>query len=472
MEHEAASTSTNKEPEDTRLQRPAAMTRRALLGAGAGLLAANVATRYANAAPVVRRAEPSAGSWPLPAHDLRATRQGGPLPSLRERWRQSLAGGIPGAPALDHGRVYAASLGGIVAAFQLAQGAELWRRDLGTAIYGSGDSARELGFFGGVALAGKSIVVASDRVFCLDAATGATRWQTAPLRGPDSDDYFWGPPVIADGLLLVGSGSGGELPDTRGRLTAYSLADGALAWSTATVPEGGNGGGVIAPCSVDLGVGLAYIATGSPYQAVAGPNPGTCSLIAVRLSDGSIAWSDQVYAGDTHGFDFNSAPVIIGRILVAANKDGFYGWDRIARERLWHRRLTDSIPAGGTAAGPTSGPEGGPVATDDARVYVLSNDDASGGSVAAALDPLSGNVAWQTELANFTFAAPALTHDLVCVAQSDGTLTAHSKDNGTLVASADLGHPSTGVPATAAGRLVVGTGAEPFLPGDSLVSLD
>jgi outer membrane protein assembly factor BamB len=454
---------------NARHEEPAAMTRRALLGAGAGLLAATVATRYANAAPVARRVQQAAGSWPLPAHDLQATRHGGPLPALRERWRRSLAGGIPGAPALAHGRAYAASLGGIVAAFRLAQGKELWRRDLGTAIYGSGDSARELGFFGGVALAGNNVLVASDRVFCLDAATGATRWESAPLRGSESDDYFWGPPVIADGLVLVGSGSGGELPDTRGRLTAYSVADGALAWSTATVPAGGNGGGVIAPCSVDLSLGLAYIATGSPYQAVAGPNPGTCSLIALRLADGSIAWSDQVYAGDTHGFDFNSAPVTIGRVLVAANKDGFYGWDRIAQDRLWHRRLTDSIPAGSTAAGPTSGPEGGPVASDGSRAYVLSNDDASGQSVAAALDPLTGNVAWQTELANLTFAAPALAHDLVCVAQSDGTFTAHSKDNGSLVGSMDLGQPSTGAPAAAAGRLVVGTGAEPFLPGDSLV---
>jgi outer membrane protein assembly factor BamB len=91
--------------------------------------------------------------------------------------------------------------------------------------------------------------------------------------------------------------------------------------------------------------------------------------------------------------------------------------------------------------------------------------------VEAALDPLTGNVAWQIELANFTFAAPALAHELVCVAQSVGTLTTHSKNNGSLVASMDLGQPSTGAPAAAAGRLVVGTGAEPFLPGDSLICL-
>jgi outer membrane protein assembly factor BamB len=457
--------------EDERTYSPT-MTRRALLGAGAGVLAAAAAARYATAAPAQQNTQPaSEGSWSLPAHDLQATRRGSSLPAMHERWRQSLAGGIPGAPAIDHGRVYAASLGGIVAAFDLAHGRELWRRDVGTAVYGSGDNARELGFFGGVALAGTSLIVASDRVFCLDAATGATRWESAPLRGSASDDYFWGPPVVVGGLVLVGSGSGGELPDTRGRLTAYSLADGALVWSAATVPEGGNGGGVIAPASVDPNLRLAYIATGSPYQAVAGANPGTCSLIAVSLLDGSIAWSDQVYEGDTRGFDFNSAPVMIGRILVAANKDGFYGWDRIARKRLWHRRLTDSIPAGSTTSGPTSGPEGGPVASDGTRAYVLSNDAATNQAVAAALDPQSGKVDWRTTLSSLTFAAPALARDLLCVAQADGTLSAHSTRDGSLVATASLGQPSTGAPAVAAGRLVVGTGAEPFLPGDSLVCL-
>src|SRR5947208_2682845 len=83
---------------------------------------------------------------------------------------------------------------------------------------------------------------------------------------------------------------GAELPTARGRLSAYSLRDGSLVWSTPTVPAGANGGGVIAPASVDLRAGLAYVATGSPYRAVAGRNPGTCSLIALRLRDGAIAW--------------------------------------------------------------------------------------------------------------------------------------------------------------------------------------
>jgi outer membrane protein assembly factor BamB len=455
---------------------PTTISRRTLLAAGAGFAAAalSASAGRAGAMPALVRPRPSAaetGSWRLPAHDLRATRMGVQLSGVGRRWRNTLAGGVPGAPAIVGSRVFAASLGGVVAEFELGSGTERWRRSLGTAVYGTGDQARQLGFFGGVAVADGRVIAASDRVFCLDDTSGRTLWSSKPLRTATSDDYFWGPPVIAGGLVLVGSGSGSELPTARGRLTAYSLRDGRLVWSTPMVPEGANGGGVIAPASVDRRAGIVYVATGSPYQAVAGDNPGTCSLVALRLRDGSITWVDQVHKGDTHGFDFNSAPVIIGRLLVAANKDGFHAWDRVARRRLWHRQITPALSGGGTTAGPTDGPEGGPVATDGRRVYVLSNDAAGEGCVAAALEPSSGRPVWRRELPSFCFAAPAVAGDRVCTAGADGMLRLLSARNGRVATKVGLGDPSTCPPAAAHGRLVVGTGSAPFLPGTSLICI-
>jgi outer membrane protein assembly factor BamB len=441
--------------------------RRTLIALAGGLAVAAIEAKAGHAIPF-----PAAtGSWELPAHDLAATRHGGRIAGTRVDWRTELRGGAAGAPAIVGGNVFAASIGGVVASLDLATGHAHWRRRFATPAYGSGAGARRLGFFGGVAVADGRVVAASDRVVALDKRTGRTIWRSKPLRTSTSDDYFWGPPVVVRGLILVGSGSGAELPTARGRLSAYSLRDGSLVWSTPTVPPGANGGGVIAPASVDLRANLAYVATGSPYRALPGPNPGTDSLLALRLSDGAIVWSDQVYRGDTHGFDFNSAPVILGHILVAASKDGFQAWDRVTRRRLWHRRLTPALSKKASVAGPMNGPEGGPVATDGRRIYVLSNDAARNSCVAAALAPETGDVLWRQRLPSFSFAAPALAGDRLFATGADGMLRGLETATGKLVVAVPLGAPSTGAPAVAEGRLVVGAGAEPFLPGHLLVCI-
>ena len=452
------------------------LSRRALL-AGGGTLVAGLAAAQARAAvpgPAREWLREAAGggasTWALPAHDLAATRRAARRPGLKHRWSAKFPGGVPATAAISSGVVYAASAQGEVAALKLADGTEIWRRGLGTYTYGSAEGKRRLGFFSGVALTDDSVIVASEVVYRLDRATGKTVWKSEPLRTKSSDDYFWGPPVVVGDMVLLGSGSGGEVPTARGKLSAFSLADGSLVWSAATVPDGANGGGILAPASVDRAAGLAYVATGAPYEAVAGSNPGTCSVIAIDLLDGTIVWQDQVFPADRKGFDFNSAPMIVGDLLVATNKDGAFAWNRHTHRRAWHRRITDPLAGGAKSAGPTGGPEGGPIATDGRRIFFLSNDAATEGCVAAALSR-SGRVLWRTPLPAFTFAAPAVGGDRLHVAGSDGTLRALDAGSGKIVARTPLGGASSAAPAIAAGHLVVGTGAEPYIPGDQLVCL-
>src|ERR1700744_411199 len=171
--------------------------------------------------------------WTLPAHDLSATRASGVTTGSGRQGRGGPpAPGIAGAPLITGDRVLAASFGGEVGAFARADGAQLWLRSLGAATYGSGPDSRQLGFFGGLASCGDRVVVASDHVECLDLRTGDTIWSAAPLRPPGGDDYFWAPPAIVGGVILLGSGSGTEDQATRGRVSAYALRDGKLRWGT------------------------------------------------------------------------------------------------------------------------------------------------------------------------------------------------------------------------------------------------
>ncbi len=412
------------------------------------------------------------GAWPQAAHDLSATRAARRAPSgLVVRWRRPMAGGLTGPPLVLGDHVAAASLGGEVALFDLADGRERWRRAFPPSQHGSGDGAVALGFFGGCAADDGRLVVASDRMRCLRLRDGAVLWESEPLRPPGGDDYFWGAPVIACGLVIAGSGAGSEATDTRGRVTAYRLRDGALRWSTPTVPEGGNGGGVLSPVSVDPDRGAVFAGTGAPYLPVPGPNPGTCAVVELGLGDGRLRWSDQIHPADVLGFDVNSAPVLTRGVIAATAKDGVRAWDRRTRARLWNRGLTPATPAGGGPAGPVNGPEGGPIATDGRHLYALSNDGDAGIAVAAALDARTGAVAWRTELGGLTFAAPALAGGLLCATTASGDLEVLGARDGRPVARVPLGGPSAGAVAAGGGRLVLGVGAEPFLPGGELLCI-
>lgn len=361
--------------------------------------------------------------WSQAARDLAATRATRRAPrGLEVLWRRPLAGGLTGPPLVVGHLVLAASLGGEVAAFELADGRERWRRAFPPATYGSGDGTVALGFFGGCAVEGGRVIVASDRMRCLRVRDGALVWEAQPLGEAGADDYFWGAPVIARGLVLAGSGAGSESSATRGRVSAYGLRDGALRWSTPLVPVDGNGGGVLSPVSVDLRRGAVFAGTGAPYLPRPGTNPGTCSVVELSLEDGRPRWSDQLHPGDTLGLDVNSAPVIGAGTIAVTAKDGVWAWDRRTRARLWRTSLTPATPADGGPAGPVNGPEGGPIAADHHSFYALSNDGDAGHAVAACLDARTGRVRWRSDLGGLAFAAPALAGGLLCATTASGDL--------------------------------------------------
>lgn len=442
-------------------------SRRAVLAAP---LVAALAPVAAGAAAAVA---PQAGEWLTAAGGLTAWRHSPrPLGGERERWRVHLAGGVPGAPAISRGTVVAASYGGDVVAVDLRTGVERWRRTLPAAVYGDSITvvgARELGSYAGPAISGDRVLVATDRMYCLDVRTGRSLWVARPLGTADSDDYFWGAPVVVGSLVLAGSGSGSELARARGHVSAYDLRTGRLAWSTPMVPVGGNGGGVLAPVTVDARRGSVYAATGSPYSTVDGPNPGTCALVELELRTGAVRWVDQLHAHDTQGLDLNSAPVLVGDVVAVTGKDGVHAWDRVRRRRLWARALAPAEIAPGAGANPASGSEGGPLACDGRSLYTLANSGPA--AVAAALDPRTGAVRWTARLPGITTAAPVVAGDVLWAATVSSLLVGLRTADGSVAAAIPLREPSSGAPALGGGCLVVGTGAAPYFPGESVVCI-
>jgi outer membrane protein assembly factor BamB len=132
--------------------------------------------------------------------------------------------GITGSPAVSGTTVYAATLGGVVSAFDAASGLPSWSN---TSINGSvGES---------LAVANGSVFVTEEQgpppfgpgfVYSLDAATGAVQWHDS------TEVLFYGSaPTVANGVVYVN--------DTFGYIDGFATADGSVVLHlSVTLPAG------------------------------------------------------------------------------------------------------------------------------------------------------------------------------------------------------------------------------------------
>jgi hypothetical protein len=78
-------------------------------------------------------------------------------------------------------------------------------------------------------------------------------------------------------------------------------------------------------------------------------------------------------------------------------------------------------------------------------------------------------VRWRRDLGGLAFAAPALAGGLLCATTASGDLEVLRAEDGLPVARVALGGPSAAAVSAGHGRLLLGVGAEPFLPGGELI---
>jgi alcohol dehydrogenase (cytochrome c) len=194
----------------------------------------------------------------------------------------------------------------------------------------------------------------------VDARTGRERWS---VEIADFDEqYFSTPaPIIVDDHVLVGTGNDLDMP---GFLQSYNARTGEREWKLYTVPmnpgdpgldtwpslEAARHGGaqVWLPGAYDPDTRLYIVGTGNPtpaYTGVARPgdNLFTCSLIAVHVDTGKMAWYFQTSAHDTHDWDSAQTPILIDgsingkprKLVSTAARNGyFYTLDRVTGEHI------------------------------------------------------------------------------------------------------------------------------------------
>ena len=190
----------------------------------------------------------------------------------------------------------------------------------------------------------------------LDATTGKERWN---VEIADFDEqYFSTPaPIVVDNHVLVGTGNDLDMP---GFLQSFDAETGRCEWKLYTVPmkpgdpgletwpsleAARHGGGQVwVPGVYDPGhagsTSSAPAIRRPPTRAsrASGDNLFTCSLIAVNVDTGKMAWYFQTSAHDTHDWDSAQTPILIDgtingrprKLVSTASRNGyFYTLDRV-----------------------------------------------------------------------------------------------------------------------------------------------
>jgi quinohemoprotein ethanol dehydrogenase len=269
--------------------------------------------------------------------------------------------GLEATPLVENGVIYTTGSWSIVYALDAKTGNVRWMYDPAV--------PRARAFFiccdvvnRGVALyRGKVIVGTLDgRLIALDARSGKPVWSVATT-DPAQPYAVTGYPRIAKDMVIIGN-AGAEY-GVRGYISAYDAETGKMKWRTYTVPgdpsrgfeskameqaaktwsgewwKVGGGGTVWEGIVYDPSLDLLYFGTGNAtawYRDLRGKgqndNLYAASILAVRASNGELAWHFQTVPGDNWDYDATQPLVqadltIAGRarkVIMQASKNGFF----------------------------------------------------------------------------------------------------------------------------------------------------
>jgi alcohol dehydrogenase (cytochrome c) len=199
-----------------------------------------------------------------------------------------------------------------------------------------------------------------DWVVCLDAKTGKEIWkkEIAPF---DQQYFSSNAPMVMGNHVIVGTGNDMDAPAF---IKSLNPETGEQQWILYSTPQNPGDPGLETWASLDAarhGAGATWIpgaydpetnlyiyGTGNPTPAYTtgrgdGDNLFTCSLIAVNVDTGKMAWYYQTSPHDTHDWDSTQTPILADmpfngrtrKLVMTATRNGFFFvLDRTTGEHL------------------------------------------------------------------------------------------------------------------------------------------
>jgi len=209
-----------------------------------------------------------------------------------------------------------------------------------------------------------------DYLVCLDAETGKERWHK-PIADFNRQYFSTMAPVVIGNNVIVGTGNDLDAP---GYVQSRDPETGEIKWTWYTVPmkkgdpgletwgslEGAQvgAGNVWIPGAYDPETKLYIFGTGNPSPSYTNPksrdgdNLYTCSLVALNVETGKMAWYYQLNPHDTHDWDSSETPILVDglfkgkqrKMVLHADRNGyFYVVDRLTGEHLLTSKFSDTV---------------------------------------------------------------------------------------------------------------------------------
>jgi alcohol dehydrogenase (cytochrome c) len=204
----------------------------------------------------------------------------------------------------------------------------------------------------------------------LDAKTGKERWHTK-IADVKEEYFSTSAPIIVSNHVIIGVG--GDSLDVPGFLESRDPETGNLQWrwwseplkkgdpGSETWPDESSmrhGGGMTwIPGTYDPDLHLYYVGTGNPNPVMAGQSRKgddlyTCSIVALNIDTGKMAWYFQTSPHDTHDWDAAQTPVLIDadidgkprKLIAQANRNGyFFLLDRVTGKDIVSKPFLESL---------------------------------------------------------------------------------------------------------------------------------
>ncbi|MCB1651215.1 MAG: PQQ-binding-like beta-propeller repeat protein [Alphaproteobacteria bacterium] len=323
--------------------------------------------------------------------------------TLKKVWSADIGDGatnelpLNAAPVLAAGKIFALDTEGRLSAFDAQSGKKLWDNDV------SDKSEDDPVITGGLAYSDNKVFVTNgyNEVLAVNPANGIILWRK-PLPAPSR-----AAPTILENRLFVTT--------LDGRVQARDTDDGAMLWEYNGISEN---------------AGLIGAASPAANNDIVVPVFSSGEITALRVENGSVAWSDSLanirgLSGLENIADIKALPIIDKGLIIAISFSGrLMAIDERTGTRIWQREI------GGTQTPWMAGN----------HLFLVSSDNKL-----IALGRETGSIRWITQLPRFDsnkpviLNGPLLAGGRLIVTDNEGMIYEFSPETGDKIREWDAG---------------------------------